>query len=496
MLTGLRSQNGLQLAGYVDGEFVAGGGAELRVENPSDGSELARFRGLSVAQVEAAISAARASFVDGRWSRRPLRERAQLLHRLIDAMEARAAAIKETLVAETGCPAYSSAMQAQFETPMRMAREIIDLMVSLPETEENPLPVVEARNRLGQQVRSLRRYAPLGVVVGVSAYNFPLHTGVWKAMPALIAGNSVILRPNPLTPLSSMAFAQAADAVGLPPGVLNLVLESGVDGARLLTSHPLVDMVSFTGSTPVGAQVAAQAAATFKRVHLELGGKSAQIFLPDAAEKATAAAVTVCTSHAGQGCVLGTRIFVPEASKARIVEQAAAAVSALKLGFSTDPATQVGPVISAGQVARCEHFVRLALEHGGRVAAGGKRPAHPDRGFFFEPTVLDLPDNRNPAAQEEIFGPVVGIIGYRDIDHAVEMANDCRYGLSGYVYGNDVDEALAVAVRVDSGAVHVNGALSSSFVPFGGIKSSGLGHERGVEGMRMFQRLKIFSVSG
>lgn len=425
-----------------------------------------------------------------------MRERAEILHGFIDAMEERADVIKAVLIAETGCPAHSNLMQAQFTTPLRMAREIIDLMTGLSETEETPLPVGEARNRLGQKVRSLRSYAPLGVVVGISAYNFPLHTGVWKMMPALIAGNSVILRPNPLTPLSSMvAFAAAAETVGLPPGVLNVVLESGVEGARLLTTHPLVDMITFTGSTPVGAQVATQAAATFKRVHLELGGKSAQIFLPDSIEKVAAAAVTICTSHAGQGCVLGTRIFVPQAQKAEIVAQAAAAVSALKLGHSNDPTTQVGPVISANQVARCEHFVQLAVEHGGRVATGGKRPTQLDRGFFFEPTVLDLPDNSNPAAQEEIFGPVVSIIGYRDIDHAVEMANDSKYGLSGYVYGKNIEEALAIAQRVDSGSVHVNGTLSSTFVPFGGIKSSGLGHERGVEGMRMFQRLKIFSVT-
>lgn len=487
----------MRMAGYINGEFVTGQGADLRVDNPSDGRELACFPGLSVEQIGTAITAARHAFNKGDWSQRPLQERAKVLHQFIDAMADRAAAIKEALVAETGCPAHSAAMQAQFATPIRMAREIIDLMASLPEMEENTLPPAETQNRLGQPVRSLRSYAPLGVVVGISAYNFPLHTGVWKAIPALIAGNSVILRPNPLTPLSSMAaFAQAAQAVGLPPGVLNVVLEAGVEGARLLTSHPAVDMITFTGSTPVGAQVATQAAATFKRVHLELGGKSAQIFLPDAIEKAAAAAVTICTAHAGQGCVLGTRLFVPQAHKAEIVAQAAAAVAALKLGYSTDPATQVGPVISANQVKRCEHFVQLAVQHGGKVATGGKRPAHLEGGFFFEPTVLDLPDNSNPAAQEEIFGPVVGIIGYRDIDHAVEMANDSPYGLSGYVYGTNVDEALAVAQRVDSGAVHVNGALSSTFVPFGGIKASGLGHERGVEGMRMFQRLKIFSVTG
>jgi aldehyde dehydrogenase (NAD+) len=492
----MSKESDTQAAGYINGEFVIGEGAELRVDNPSDGSELACFNGVSLQQTDDSIAAAHQAFVEGEWSRRSLAERATTLHRLIEVMEQRADTIKQLLVAETGCPAHSNSMPAQFATPMRMAREIIDLMASLPESEENPLPAHERHNRLSQPVRSLRSYLPLGVVVGISAYNFPLHTGVWKAIPALIAGNSVILRPNPLTPLSSLAFAEAAAAVGLPPGVLNVVLESGIAGAQLLTSHPLVDLITFTGSTPVGAQVATQAAATFKRVHLELGGKSAQIFLADAAEKAVAAAVSICTAHAGQGCVLGTRLFVPQSRKQAIVEQTAAAVAALKTGYSTDPATQVGPVISASQVARCEHFVRLAVQHGGRIAAGGKRPAHIERGFFFEPTVLDLPDNQNPAAQEEIFGPVVSIIGYRDIDHAIEIANDSRYGLSGYVHGANVDEALAVARRVDSGAVHVNGALSSSYVPFGGIKSSGLGHERGVEGMRLFQRMKIFSVTG
>lgn len=482
-------------AGYVNGAFIAGAGEMLLVENPSDGSEVARLPGLAPAQFEDAAAAARTAFDKGDWRHRSMAERAGVLHRFVDAMEARSEEILDLLVAETGCPRHSTAILAQFATPLRMAREIIDFMAALPETEEHALPPAETRNHLGQTIRSLRRYAPLGVVVGISAYNFPLHTGVWKMMPALIAGNSMILRPNPLTPLSSLAFAEAAEAVGLPPGVLNVVLEAGVEGARLLTGHPAVDMVTFTGSSAVGAQVATQAAGSFKRVQLELGGKSAQIFLPDAAERAVAAAVTVSTSHAGQGCVLGTRIFVPEDRKAEIVERAAAAVSALRQGYSTDPETQVGPVINANQVARCEHFVKLAAEHGGRVAAGGKRPAHLEGGFFFEPTVLELPDNANPAAQEEIFGPVASIIGYRDIDHAVEMANDSRYGLSGYVFGNDPEEALAVAQRVQSGAVHVNGALSSSFVPFGGIKASGIGHERGVEGMRLFQRMTVYSVT-
>ena len=486
----------MHVAGYIDGKYVAGVGKTLVVENPSDGSEVKRFAGLSVDQFKGAVVAARQAFDRGAWRQLPMHDRARLLHRLVDELEARSEATIAVLVSETGCPSHSSAIVAQFATPMRMAREIIDLMSSLPDSEEHSLPPAETTNRLGQKVRSLRRYTPLGVVAGIAAYNFPLHTGVWKIMPALIAGNSVILRPNPLTPLSAMAFAEAAEAVGLPRGVLNVVVEAGIEGAQLLTTDPAVDMVTFTGSSAVGAQVAAQAAGTFKRVQLELGGKSAQIFLSEVADKAVAAAVTVCTSHAGQGCVLGTRIFVPAEKKTEIVAKAAAAVSALRQSYSSDPATQVGPVISANQVARCEHFVKLAVQHGARVAAGGKRPAHLDHGYYFEPTVLDLPDNRNPAAQEEIFGPVVGIIGYRDIDHAVEMANDSKYGLSGYVFGKDTEQAFAVAQRVESGAVHVNGALSSTYAAFGGIKASGIGLERGVDGMRLFQRVTIYSVTG
>jgi aldehyde dehydrogenase (NAD+) len=486
----------MQAAGFIDGEFVLGRGRELSVDNPSDGGLIACFPGLSPQQFEAAVGAARRSFDQGGWSGLAVQARAQILHRLIAAMEANADSICTRLARETGCPRHSGSFVAQFATPMKMAHEIIDLVASLPEFEENVLPPAEAVDRAGRAVRSVRRYFPLGVAVGISAYNFPLHTGVWKALPALIAGDSVILRPNPLTPLSSLAFGEAARAVDLPPGVLNVALEAGSEGAQLLTAHPAVDMVSFTGSSPVGAQVAAQAAPTFKRLQLELGGKSAQIFLPDACEDAARAAVTVSTSHAGQGCVLGTRIFVPEHMKREIVEMAAAAVSALVVGHSDDPATQVGPVISTAQVARCEHFVRLAVQNGGRVAAGGKRPPHLTRGYFFEPTLLDLPDNRNPAAQEEIFGPVASIIGYRDLDHAVSMANDSRYGLSGYVFGKNTEEAFAVAQRVRSGAVHVNGALSSTYAPFGGIKASGVGRERGVEGMRLFQQMTVFSVSG
>jgi aldehyde dehydrogenase (NAD+) len=272
------------------------------------------------------------------------------------------------------------------------------------------------------------------------------------------------------------------------------VIESGLEGARRLSTDPAIDMVAFTGSSAVGAQVMAQAAPTMKRLQLELGGKSAQIFLPDAADRAVAHTMIVCTAHAGQGCALGTRLFVPEDRKAEILGKAAEALGKIKVGPADDPQTQTGPVISAAQRDRCEHYVRTAVDHGARVVVGGKRPAHLAKGYYFEPTLLDVPDNRNPAAQDEIFGPVVCVIGYRDLDHAIQMANDSRYGLSGYVHGVDRAQALKVALRIRSGTVNVNGALTSAYASAGGHRMSGMARERGVEGLRAFQQITCLTI--
>lgn len=482
----------MQDAGYIGTQRVAGEGAELVVTNPSDESEVARLRGLSTGQVEAAVRAARAAFAG--WSARPSKERAALLRRFADALAKRAQRITDLVVQEAGCPRKSAVMAAQVHAPLRQAHEIIDFFLTLPEHEDNPLPLSQRFPPQGGTVQSVRRYTPIGVVAAIAAYNFPFYTALWKVMPALIAGNTVVLRPSPLTPLSAMVFADAAIEAELPAGVLNVVLESGVEGGRLLTTHEDVDMIAFTGSSSVGAQVMAQAAPTMKRLQLELGGKSAQIFLPDAVDRVLANAMGACLAHAGQGCAIGTRLFVPEASKAELLPQLAAAFARIRIGGADEEGTQLGPVISAAQRARCEHFVGLAREQGATVVAGGKRPEQREKGFFFEPTVLDLPDNKNPAAQEEIFGPVVCVIGYRDLDHAVEMANDSRYGLSGYVHGVDRTQALNVALRIRSGTVNVNAGLMSTYVSSGGQRLSGLGRERGLEGLRLYQQLTCLNL--
>lgn len=424
-----------------------------------------------------------------------MKERGAVMRRYADALRSKADRLRDLAIAEAGCPVSSTVMGAQVHAPLRMTDDIVDMFLAMPEVEDNGLPLHERVNPYFT-VQSLKRWTPLGVVSAISAYNVPFYTAFWKVVPALMAGDSVILRPNPLTPISSLIFAEAAEEAGIPPGVMNVIIEQGLESGQLMTTDDRVDLVSFTGSCAVGIKVAQQAAPTLKRLVLELGGKSAQIYLPDAVDQAAMAATTVCLSHAGQGCVLGTRVFVPEESKGQVLEAMQGALANVKIGVASDPATQLGPVISAAQRDRCEHFTQAAVDAGGRVVTGGKRPEGIDKGFFWEPTVLDLPDNMNPAAQEEIFGPVVGVIGYRDLDHAVEMANDSKFGLSGWISGKDKMAALDVGKRIRSGAVNINGAVMSSYASGGGVKLSGQGRERGVEGLREFQMQTTFNIGG
>jgi aldehyde dehydrogenase (NAD+) len=476
----------------IGGRPVPGRGEPVRVTNPSTGQLTTEFAGASLDQVRQAIAAARAAFDHGTWPDLPAGERVAILRRFQARLAERIDELKALIITETGVPVSSPALAFQVDNPIAQMPPMLDLYLRLPEIEENPLTLEERVSPFGGMLQSLRRYVPVGVVAGISAYNFPVYIGLWKIFPALATGNTVILRPSPLTPLSTLWIGEVAAAAGLPDGVLNIVAEAGAEGAELLTTDPAVDMVTFTGSCGIGKKVAKQASATLKHVHLELGGKSAQIFLPDRVDQAGQAPIGVCISHAGQGCVLGTRVFVPEADKPRVLEAMKASLDVLKIGDSTDRETLLGPVISEAQVQRCERYVRLAVEAGATVVAGGRRVDRP--GFYFEPTVLDVPDNRNPAAQDEIFGPVVCVIGYRDIDHAIEMANDTRFGLSGYVHGKDARQALAVARRMRTGTINVNAFVNSANVSSGGHRESGLGRERGIEGIRAFQEIQCMNL--
>jgi aldehyde dehydrogenase (NAD+) len=475
---------------YVAGDWVDGDGT-LAVENPADESHVTDVVTTPLPEFERAVIEARRAFDSGSWASLTPLDRAGVLHAFVDHVEASGGALVETMVAEAGQPTWF-ADQTQLRAGVALARATVDLYLSMKHEEPSPVPVDELVS--GRVALSIRRHEPVGVVAAITPYNAAIIMALQKVVPALMAGNSVILRPSPLTPISSLVFGSAADAAGLPAGVLSVVVEQGAEGAELLTTHPAVDMVSFTGSTAVGKRILAQAAPTVKRVALELGGKSAQIYLPDAVDLAARGAVMVVAATAGQACVAATRMLVPRDRKDDVLDAVSAAYRGVVVGAPTDPTAMMGPVISAAQRERCERYVALAEEGGGKVAVGGSRPAGFERGYYFEPTVLDLPDNANAAAQDEIFGPVIGVLAYDDVDDAVAIANDSLYGLSAQVYGHDAAAATQVARRLRTGAVNVNTSVFSAYAPGGGYKQSGLGRERGPDGIRAFQEVKHMAI--
>jgi acyl-CoA reductase-like NAD-dependent aldehyde dehydrogenase len=477
---------------FLDGGFVTGDGTALAVESPATGDVIATVEAASPGQFRDAISAARRAFDDGPWPQLEKAERIAAVRRFGDALQARRQLLVETVIQETGCPRGVTEV-AQVGMALTSLRELADLYAQLPEWEHNEVPLSE--HLAGSSVRlSIRRYEPAGVVAAITPYNFPFITNVWKAVPALLAGCSVVLRPSPLTPLEATVLGEAAQDAALPPGVLNVVAEGGNDGAVLLSTDPRVDVVSFTGSTAVGRAVAAQAAPTLKQVILELGGKSVALHLPDVFEAGLAgvvtAALTVFGSHAGQGCALQTRVLVPEARRAEVIDAISAAAASLAIGDPSEPTTMIGPLITAAQRRRVDELVQESVASGARCAAGGRVPSGMVRGWFYEPTVLDAPDPANPANQREFFGPVVSVLGYRDLDDAVRIANATEYGLSGGIYTGDLALGLRLAERIRSGTIQVNTGLAAGFTPMGGCKQSGYGRERGAAGIRAFQQLK------
>ena len=475
---------------YVAGAWVTGDEVVV-VENPADESTVAEITATPLPEIERAILEARRSFDSRVWADCSPHDRAAVLHRFLDHLESVSADLSDTIVAEAGQPPFL-AESTQVTGGIAQGRQTIDLYLSMAHEDHTPVPVDELVR--GRVALSIRRHEPVGVVSAITPYNAALLMSLQKLVPALMAGNSVIVRPSPLTPIECLPLGAAADAAELPPGVLSVITEGGSAGAEMLTSHRGVDMVSFTGSTAVGSRILGQAAGTIKRVSLELGGKSAQIHLPDAIDKVAMGAMMMCAMTSGQACVAASRMFVPDDRKDEVLQTVAATYESLAIGPPTEPGVMIGPVISAAQRERCETYVALAEEHGGKVVSGGARPDGLEKGYYFQPTVLDLPDNENPAARNEIFGPVLSVIGYRDIEHAIEMANDSDYGLSGQVWSADVAAGVDVARRLRTGAVNVNTSVYSAYAPSGGYKQSGLGRERGPEGIREFQEVKHVSI--
>ena len=470
----------------VDGRLTgAAGGATYPILNPATGQEIGRAPDATAEDVDRAVTAARRAFDETGWST-DLDLRVRCLRQLHAALVEHGASMRALTTAEAGAPAFLTT-GPQYDVPVEGLAWVTDLAERY-EWEQDLGPA----EPMGVPTRRTVRKEAAGVVAAITPWNFPNQINLAKVGPALAAGCTVVLKPAPDTPWVACELGRvAAEHTDLPPGVLNVVTPSSNAVAGVLTTDPRVDLVSFTGSTATGRAVMAAAAPTLKRVFLELGGKSAAIVLDDAdlAAAVGATAFSVCV-HAGQGCALTTRLLVPRERYDEAVRVAAATMESIGAKDPTDPGTVCGPVISRAQRDRIEAYLRLAEEEGGRFATGGRVI---DRdGFWVEPTVVTGLDNRSRVAQEEVFGPVLVVLPHDGDDDAVRIANESPYGLSGSVESASAERARAVAARIRTGTISVNGGVwFSPDAPFGGYKQSGVGREMGVAGFEEYLETKL-----
>jgi betaine-aldehyde dehydrogenase len=472
---------------FVDGAFAQSQTSRFAdVVSPRTEQVIGRVPLATSEDVERAVAAARHAFDHGEWPRLAPAERAAAMRRLADCLDRRQADLVELGVDETGYPiAFSEAYMAVM--PAINFRMYADIAVSYPFEEE----------RDGPAARSLVRREPVGVAVLIPPFNGPLTLGTQKAAPALAAGCTVILKAPVQDPLACYVFAEAAEEAGLPPGVIN-VLVADVGESEQLVTHPGVDKVSFTGSTPVGKRIAELCGRDMRRVTLELGGKSAAIMLDDVDVAKAVPGIVGCSVAMLQGeiCTAQSRIIVPRSRYDEIVDAFVEQIEALPVGDPADREMAIGPMITSAHRERVEGYIELGRQEGATVTTGGSRPASLDRGWYLEPTLLSGCTNDMRVAQEEIFGPVVVAIPHDGTDDAIAIANDSPFGLSGTVWTEDADAALDVARRVRTGTFALNTYTVDPTTPFGGYKQSGIGREMGVEGLDGYVEYKSIAVSG
>ncbi|MGW2048908.1 aldehyde dehydrogenase family protein [Streptomyces sp. NPDC001858] len=477
---------------YIDGRRTDGDSdASLVVRNPATEEAIAEVPQSSLTDVRRAVEAARRAFDEGPWPRMRPAERAAVLLRMAEEMERRLPDLVTVNIAEAGS-VRPLAESLQTRVPVAQLRDMAERVMPAFAWERPMDPTVAPGIGISQGV--LRREA-FGVCALISAYNFPFFLSMMKVIPALAAGCTAVLKPAPATPLESLLIGDFADAAGLPPGVLNIVT-GDIEAGRELTTHPMVDLVSFTGSDTVGRAVYAQAAASLKKVVLELGGKSAAVVRADAdLDGAVRSALAGITTHAGQGCSLLTRTLVHESVHDELVARLVEGLARVKVGDPADPATTMGPLISEAQRDKVEKLIRVGEEEGARLVCGGGRPAGLDRGHFLEPALFVDVTNEMTVARTEFFGPVGVVIPFRTDEEAVRLANDSPYGLAGAVWSADTVAAYEIAARVRAGSVTINGGSAgvSPRAAFGGYKQSGLGREWGAFGLDEYLQTKTVS---
>jgi acyl-CoA reductase-like NAD-dependent aldehyde dehydrogenase len=475
---------------YIDGQFVDAESGETRASvDPCTEEPIAEVPVATVGDARRAIAAARRAFDGGTWSGMPVKERARILFAMADWLSERQDELARLESQDAGATIRKAAMM-DIPIGIEHFRSLVELGERLPSYE--PLPWVD----LPAVSWNFVNREPMGVCAGIVSWNLPFMLSAWKIAPALVMGNCLVLKPASDTPLTALEIAKAGAECGLPPGVLSVVTGSGAVVGEELCTNPLVDKVALTGSTETGRRVMSLASATVKKVTLELGGKSPTIVCHDAdLSVAVDGALFATFFHSGQLCESGTRCFVPVALYDEFMERALERVKHLKVGNTADYETSIGPLISAGQLARVMGYIETGLREGAKLVCGGGRPAGLDRGFFVEPTIFEDVDNRSTIAQDEIFGPVLSVIKYKDIEDAIHMANDSNYGLGGAVFSRDIPKAISIAKRIRTGTVWINDYhLLNPLAPFGGYKQSGVGRELGHHGLLDYTQAKHIHV--
>jgi aldehyde dehydrogenase (NAD+) len=464
----------------------ASDGVSFPIINPATEQVIGHAQDATDSDVDDAVAAARHAFDETSWPT-DRAFRARCLRQLQAALESGFAGLQALTVAEAGAPVIWTE-GPQLRTPIEGLGYMADVLESYQ--WEHDLGVAKP---MGLPTRRRVHREAAGVVAAITPWNFPNQINLAKLAPALAAGCTVVLKPAPDTPWTGAELGRLiAVATDIPPGVVNVITSSRAAVGQQLTSHPGVDLVSFTGSSTTGRAVMTSAATTIKKVFLELGGKSAAVVLDDydLAAAVGLTAFSVCV-HAGQGCALTTRLIVPAARYDEAVAAAAKTISGVAVGDPADRSTICGPVISARQRDRIESYLRSALDDGGEFACGGARVAGRAAGFWIEPTVIAGLTNDARAAREEIFGPVLVVLAHDGDDDAVRIANDSPYGLSGAVFGTDQHRARRVAARIRAGTIGINGGVwYAPDVPFGGYKQSGNGREMGVPGFEEYLETK------
>jgi aldehyde dehydrogenase (NAD+) len=479
---------------FIDGRWVASAKDTFdKIINPATEEVIGRAPVATAEDADTAIAASRRAFDEGPWPTMRPAERQGHLQRLYDALEARADVLEDLVVQESGV-ARARARALHIDTTMKHLAFFVEMAGR--DFTKPLMSMVSPRPGGGAIVGTgVVQRDPVGVVSAIVPYNAPFLVSIAKIAPALAMGNTTVLKPSPFSPLQTFVLAEAIEEAGFPPGVFNL-LTGEVDVGSALSADERIDLVTFTGSEGVGAAVMAQASKTIKKVLLELGGKSALIIRGDAdLDRAIAAGIGSMVNQSGQGCSLTTRHLVHRSVADQYVEGLVAHASEVTIGDPSDLTVQMGPLIRESQRERVERFVDVATREGNDLACGGRRPAHLEKGFFYEPTVFVGVANSSTIAQEEVFGPVASVIVFETDDEAVDIANASRYGLGGQIISRDSGTAFEMARRVRTGQIGINGGAGgmSSHAPFGGVKRSGLGREYGEEGVLEFTEPKAIT---